>query len=136
MGKQHLISSTGNGPVRGITFLSFIIVLVVVGFFAYMAMRLVPVYQEYFSVRQAMNAVAEEAGPNTSPAQIRQSLARRFDISYVENVKPQNIRVVRDARGTQLNIQYQRVTPFVYNIEFLISFDETVELSSRQSAAN
>lgn len=136
MGKQHVNSSTGMGRARGITFLSFIIVLVVVGFFAYMAMRLVPVYQEYFSVRQAMNAVAEEAGPNTSPAQIRQSLARRFDISYVENVKPQDIRVIRDARGTQLNIQYQRTTPFIYNIEFLISFDETVELSSRQSAAN
>lgn len=136
MGKQHMIRSAGMGRVQGITFLSFIIVLVVVGFFAYMAMRLVPVYQEYFSVRQAMKAVAEESGPNTSPAQIRQSLARRFDISYVENVKPQNIRVVRDGRGTQLNIQYQRVTPFIYNIEFLISFDETVELSSRQSAAN
>ena len=136
MGKQHLISSTGKGPVRGITFLSFIIVLVVVGFFAYMAMRLVPVYQEYFSVRQAMNAVAEESGPNTSPAQIRAALARRFDISYVDNVKPQNIRVIRDGRGTQLNIQYQRLTPFVYNIEFLVSFDETVDLSSRQSAAN
>ncbi|TXK65864.1 DUF4845 domain-containing protein [Alkalisalibacterium limincola] len=136
MGKQQVNSSTGMGRARGITFLSFIIVLVVVGFFAYMAMRLVPVYQEYFSVRQAMKAVAEEAGPNTSPAQIRQSLARRFDISYVENVRPQDIRVIRDARGTQLNIQYQRVTPFLYNIEFLISFDETVELSSRQSAAN
>lgn len=136
MGKQHVIRSSGMGRAQGITFLSFIVVLVVVGFFAYMAMRLVPVYQEYFSVRQAMKAVAEEAGPNTSPAQIRTSLARRFDISYVENVKPQDIRVIRDARGTQLNIKYQRITPFLYNIEFLISFDETVELSSRQSAAN
>lgn len=131
-----MIRSTGPGRARGITFLSFIIVLVVVGFFAYIAMRLVPVYQEYFSVRQAMKAVAEESGPNTSPAQIRQSLSRRFDISYVESVKPQDIRVIRDARGTQLNIQYQRITPFVYNIEFLISFDETVDLGSRQSAAN
>lgn len=131
-----MIRSTGPGRARGITFLSFIIVLVVVGFFAYIAMRLVPVYQEYFSVRQAMKAVAEESGPNTSPAQIRQALSRRFDISYVESVKPQDIRVIRDARGTQLNIQYQRITPFVYNIEFLISFDETVDLGSRQSAAN
>lgn len=125
-----------RGPQEGITFLSFIIVLVVVGFFAYMAMRLVPVYQEYFSVRQAMNAVAEESGPNTSPAQVRSALARRFDISYVDNVRPQDIRVVRDGRGTQLNIRYQRIQPFMYNIEFLITFDETVELGSRAGAAN
>lgn len=136
MGINRISRTSGVRRPQGITFLSFIIVLVVVGFFAYMAMRLVPVYQEYFSVRQAMKAVAEESGPNTSPAQIRSALGRRFDISYVENVRPQDIRVVRDGRGTQLNIQYQRIQPFMYNIEFLISFDETVELGSRAGAAN
>jgi Tfp pilus assembly major pilin PilA len=136
MGVVHMNRTTGVSRPQGITFMSFIIVLVVVGFAAYIAMRLVPVYQEYFSVRQAMKAVADEAGPNTSPAQIRQMLGRRFDISYVDNVRPQDIRVIRDGRGTQLNIAYQRITPFIGNIEFLITFDETVELSSRPSASD
>lgn len=47
---------------RGITMIGFLMVLVIVGFFAYAAMRLVPVYTEYFSVRKAMKSVAGEVG--------------------------------------------------------------------------
>lgn len=122
---------------QGITFLSFIIVLVVVGFFAYMAMRLFPIYQENFSVRSAMKGVAEEVGPNTPPSQIRNLLSRRFDISYVTSVRPQDIRVVRDSQGTRMTVRYERRAQFIHNIEFLVTFDESVELTGgRLATAN
>lgn len=118
---------------QGITFLSFIIVLVVVGFFAYMAMRLFPVYQEYYNVRTAMRGVAAEVNAQTPPSQIRSLLSRRFDVSYVQNVRPQDVRIVRDSTGTRLNVQYERRAPFMYNIEFLVTFDESVELTGGRS---
>jgi len=42
----------------GITLIGFLILLIVVGFFAYAAMKLVPAYVEYFGVVKAMNTVA------------------------------------------------------------------------------
>jgi hypothetical protein len=71
----------------------FIIVLVVVGFFAYMAMKLFPMYQEFFSVKQAMKAVAEEAGsqhqtpPRSGPAGRRFVHQLRRERQAAEHVK-------------------------------------------------
>ncbi len=43
---------------RGITLIGFLFLLAVVGFFAYLAMRLVPMYVEYMGVVKSMEQVA------------------------------------------------------------------------------
>ena len=61
-----------RGAQRGITLAGFLIVLVLVGFFAYMAMRLVPPYIEFGNVKSAMDAVAAETNAASQPpAEIR-----------------------------------------------------------------
>ena len=43
-----------NRKQGGMTLLSFVVVLAVVGFGLYIGMKLFPMYQEYYSVRSAM----------------------------------------------------------------------------------
>lgn len=120
----------GKTRQRGITLIGFVIVLAVAGFFAFMAMKLVPIYQEYMSVVSAMKALQDEPGiVNMSPLKIRDLLSRRFDISYVDSVKPENIKITR-ADGYLLQIKYEVRKPFMYNIDIVASFDRTVELKS------
>ena len=47
---------------KGMTLLGFVIVLSVVGFAAYILMKLFPMYSEYYSVRSAMKGLASEPG--------------------------------------------------------------------------
>ena len=47
---------------RGMTLTSFLTVLIVVGFFLYIGMKLFPMYQEYYAVRSAMKSLANEPG--------------------------------------------------------------------------
>src|SRR3546814_2789490 len=47
---------------RGMTLLSFIIVLAVVGFAAYIGMKLFSMYSAYYSVRQALKGLQAEPG--------------------------------------------------------------------------
>lgn len=116
--------------VRGITLLGFLFGLIIAGFFAFLVMRLFPVYAEYYGVVQAMNAVAAEPGvANKTPEQIRESLARKFNISYVESVKPNNIRVTRQGGGYILNIRYEVRGPLAYNLEYVATFDRSVNLT-------
>ena len=49
----------------GITLLGFLMVLMIVGFFAFLVMRLFPVYSEYYSVVSAMKGVQAEPGVST-----------------------------------------------------------------------
>lgn len=115
---------------KGITLMSFVVVLVVVGFFALMAMKLFPMYNEYNSLKGVMNEFA--AQPNSAsltPAQIQADLARRFNIAYVESVKKEHIKVVRGGRNSQLNIAYEVRVPLLGNLDVVGKFDNTVDLT-------
>lgn len=114
---------------RGLTLIGFVFMLAIAGFFAYVGMKLFPVYTEYYSVVQAMKGVQSEPGvANMSPAKIQDLLFRRFYISYVESVKPQNVRVQRKD-GLTLNVKYEVRRPLVFNLDFVASFDKTVDLT-------
>ena len=118
----------------GITLLGFLMILAVVGIFAFLGMKLFPVYSEYYSVVQSMKGVQMEPGvANMSPERIRDLLDRRFDISYVESVKPEHIKFSRN-NGYNLMINYEVRRPLVYNLDFVAKFSKTVDLS-RQGGA-
>lgn len=117
-------------PQAGITLIGFLMILMVVGFFAFLVMRLFPVYSEYYGVRQAMKAVAAEPGIATkTPEQVKEALDRRFNISYVETPKRNNVRVTRQGGNYILNVRYERRGPLLYNLEYIATFDHTEVLT-------
>lgn len=122
-----------GSKIRGITLIGFLIVLAVVGFFAYAAMRLVPVYTEYFGVVKAMEQVRSEGGAQRSIQELRNSLSLKFDMQYVDtaNVPPSAISISRQGGGVALRIAYERRVPFIHNIDLLVSFDKSVDLANR-----
>ncbi len=113
----------------GLTLMSFLIVLCVVGFFIFIAMKLFPAYNEYFSVVTDMKGLAAEPGvKQLSPEQIRDRLFRRFDISYVESVQPKNVKVTKVGNGYNLQVAYEVRGNLLYNLDFVTVFDKTVVL--------
>lgn len=122
-----------RGKVKGITLIGFVIVLGVLGFFAYMAMRLIPMYIEYFGVVKAMEQVRQEPGAaQKSLEEIRRDLSLKFDTQYVDdaNVPPSAIMLKREAGGATLSITYERRVPFVYNLDFVGSFEKSMSLTN------
>ena len=118
---------------RGITLLGFLIMLCVAGFFAYIVMKLVPVYVEYFGVVKSMEQVSNEPGAaQKSVEEIRRDLNVKFDLQYVDekDIPPQAIQVKREATGPTLRIAYEKRVPFMYNIDLVASFDKTVNLTN------
>ena len=116
----------------GITLIGFIIVMVVLGFFAYMGMVLGPAYSEYWGVVKAMNFVAGEATPNTADfEQLRKGLDRQFNVGYVNSITGKDAKLVREKTGNLLTIDYEVRKPFVYNIDFVVKFAHTVPLGSK-----
>src|SRR3546814_2119682 len=92
-------------------------------------MRLVPIYTEYYAVVSAMKAVAAENGAaEMQPGDIRNMLLKRFDVSYVSSVRPNDIRISRD-RNPSITIAYEVRKPFISNIDMVVSFSHTQELN-------
>lgn len=115
---------------RGITLLGFIIVLAVVGFFAYVGMKLFPMYSEYYSVKAALKGLTTDPGTaSADPAKIQDLFFRRLDISYSENVKPENVRIRRADNGWQMEVQYEVRRPLVFNLDVVGKFHATQMLT-------
>ena len=115
----------------GITLIGFLVVLAVVAFLGYMAMRLVPAYTEYMGVSKAMNQIATDGVEGKSLDQIRRDLLFKMDFQYVDDatIKPKDITLDRGNNGgAALRVAYDKQVPFIYNIDFLLHFDKSVPL--------
>ncbi|MDE1885185.1 MAG: DUF4845 domain-containing protein [Xanthomonadaceae bacterium] len=117
---------------HGITLIGFAIVLIVAGFFAYAAMKLIPVYTEYFGVVKSIKSL--QSNPdihNMSIEEIRRKLDTIFDVQYVDtsDVPLNNVTLITSNGQRSLNVAYSVDKPFIYNIDLLVLFNYTVDLS-------
>lgn len=114
----------------GITLMGFLVVLIVLAFFGFMAMKLVPSYTEFMGVTKAMNQIASTGAEGRSLDDLRRDLIFKMGFQYVDDatVKPADITLLRDNGATQLHVEYEKVVPFMYNISFLLEFEKTVPL--------
>lgn len=107
----------------GMTLISFVVVAAVVGFFLFIAMKLFPMYQEFFAVKSAMKGLANEmAGANESPAQIKEKFFKRLYIDYSNNVKPEHVRIENRNGGQTMYVNYEVRVPMLYNIDAVGKF--------------
>ncbi|TKR32945.1 DUF4845 domain-containing protein [Luteimonas gilva] len=114
----------------GITFIGFLVVLAVAGFFAYIGMKLFPMYQEYYSVKSALKGLANEPGIATAdPAKIQDLFFRRLYINYSDNVKPENVKLTRGERGWKMEVNYEVRKSMIYNLDVVGKFDAVQELT-------
>lgn len=114
---------------RGMTLIGFLLVLAVVGVFIYMGMKLIPMYTEFYSVKQAMEGLSKEPGiAESDAAKVRDLLFRRFDISYVQSVKPADVKLTRKEAGWMMVIEYEVRRPLIYNIDVVGHFKNEKEL--------
>mgnify|MGYP003507968424 CR=1 FL=1 len=118
---------------QGITFLSFVIVLAVVGFFLYIGMKLIPVYTQFYSANNGIKAMVQSPGANQRDLQsFRTELEKRFNISYVDTIDlKKDIKMSNDNGAKQLQLKYEVRRPLFYNLDFVAKFDKSYDLSGK-----
>ena len=118
---------------HGMTLISFILILALAVFFGLLAMRLFPVYSEYYSAVNDIKAVTQAAGAqNQSLPQLKDSLYRRFQISYVDNINiDKNVKLVNGPDGKVLELNYEVRKPLLYNLDFVAKFERSFPLSAQ-----
>ena len=114
---------------RGLTLLGFAMVLVIIVFFAYAAMRLVPLYLEYNALISAMNTLKEDPrGAKMTPKQIKNKLINSLWVSYAtDNIQRKHMRITRKS-GVVVHVAYEVRKEFIGNVDLILSFDRSVTL--------
>ena len=104
----------------GMTLIAFVIVLAVVGLFAYVA------------VKQALKGLAAEPGiADQDPAKIQDLFFRRLYISYAEDVKPEHVKITRIDSGWKMDVNYEVRKPMISNLDVVGKFAASENMTRR-----
>jgi competence protein ComGC len=129
---SQLIKGKTMKNQRGMTLIGWVIVLAIIAFFATLAMRLVPMYQEYYGVLQIMNDMKIELqNNNLSKNEVETLLERRFDIGYIHSVDKEDIEILRGKNSayiTKVVIDYEVRKPFIAQIDLIGHFKKEIDV--------
>lgn len=113
---------------QGMTLTSFILVLAVLGVFIYMGMKLIPMYSEFFSVKKALEGMAREPDiASSDQAHIKDLFFRRMQADYVDDIKPENIKIARKDAGWVMTVEYEARKPLIANLDVVARFNAEKE---------
>ena len=115
---------------EGLTSLLF--TLIFIGCVVLIALRVVPLYIEYFQVASSLESLAEE--PETSKKslkEIKKNLLRRMrDINNVERVNDEHITISKKKGLITISVDYEARVPMVANFDLVATFAKSVEVPS------
>jgi hypothetical protein len=115
---------------RGATFIGMLVIVAILGFGLYGAIRLIPLYLEYMAVVRAMDQTAKEhKDSGTSPNELRVSLDRRWTIEDIKSIQPKEIEIKKTGGGYTMRAHYWAQAPFIANVSLLVDFDKSVNVA-------
>ena len=108
---------------RGMSMLGFLITLSVVIFFAFCAMKIVPMYIEYYSVKKMLATISNNPEAVNMPKdKIRGLFSRSLEIDYVKIIKPEMLKIETTDSGYNLVVDYERREELVANLDVVGKF--------------
>jgi uncharacterized protein DUF4845 len=112
----------------GATLLGMLVILAILGFALYAAIRLTPVFFEYLSVVRALEQTAKDHADATNPQDLRVSLDRRWTVEDIHSLQPKDIEIKKAGSGWTMRAWYRAEVPFVANVSLVADFDKTVRV--------
>ena len=115
----------------GLTFLGWILVAIISGFFAYLAMLLFPVVISNHTMGSILTTLQQEPGiTQKSKSEILSLINKRLRINDIKDVKTSDFEIVReDANRISIYLDYENRIEFVKNVYILIVNNKDVELT-------
>jgi len=111
----------------GMGMLPTLVVVGVVIVFATIAVKLMPIYVDYWTLTRVLNdVVEEERSDDPTPAGIRNALSNRFITNRIEAISLRDIKISNDKKGVVIDARYEKRTPIMFNIDAVVRFEEAV----------
>jgi len=114
---------------RGLTMISWVLVLAILAFCGMFAFRVVPMYAENVYVVNALKSLSE---PGTkvsemSDSEIKKKLQNFYIVNNVRSEGPQNIVIDRKSKALLVKIDYESRANLFYNIDIVTRFENHLD---------
>ena len=117
---------------RGMTPIGWILVLLLIAFFALIALKLTPIYIESFTVGSVISDLKNEPGISSMTSrEISTIIKKRFDINTITSVSTDDVYVEKLGDKMTISAEYEVRESMLGNVDILVSFNKTVEVPIR-----
>ena len=89
--------------------------------FAMVGMKLEPSYLEFSSIKNAVNAIAQEK-PNASVAEVRKLFDARATVDAITTITGKDVEVTKDGGALLIAVSYRKEIPLAGNLGVYIDF--------------
>lgn len=119
---QHLKNQRPNKQA-GISFLGMLFVGAFIALIAITAIRIVPSYTEFMTVKKVLKAMQQDPLDTMTPKEIKTAFDKRASIDYISVVSSEDLSIERsDSGATVISVEYQVVRPLMGNLSVLMDF--------------
>jgi hypothetical protein len=116
---------------QGLTFLSWLVLLVMVGVFIMVGIKITPVYLEHYAVVNTLESMKEEPLVSRKPLrEIRTMLMRRFDTNSIYDLTKDEVVIKRSGGVTTITVAYEERRHVMGNLSLVMTFEDSIELIS------
>jgi Tfp pilus assembly major pilin PilA len=117
---------------QGLTFISLVFVLGLIAFFVLLGLKIGPIYLDHSKVVSALAEIEKTVHiEELSEAEIRNSLSKRFNINYVNDVTQDDITVTKQGNYLKVAIEYEVVRKIAGNLSVLVEFNDFIEVGEK-----
>lgn len=113
---------------RGLSMIGFLFVAIVLVVVAMLAMKLVPAYIEFFSVKKILATMGHDSDLRSkSNAEIRSDFVKRANVGYVTVVKPEDLTIDRSSGVPVISADYAFRTKLFGNVSLVVDFSASTD---------
>lgn len=112
---------------KGMTAIGWLFVIMIVGMFFIVLIRIFPMYKGSFDVSTSLESLTTDPQARGKPAiVIRKLLMKRLDINMVREVSAQDITISRSREGITVEVDYEVRKPLFGDLYLLMAYNKSV----------
>ena len=121
-----------HGRQQGVSVVGLLFIFVLAAFIAVVLMRVVPAYVSYWTVKSAMDSVAQSPEPIVGgKSAIMNMISRRLEINDVRGIDPKAFKIEKTNGGAYtIQVAYERREHLFGNIDVVLAFNHAVEVKA------
>ena len=117
---------------KGLTLISWLIVIAFVGFNGLMALNIAPVYINDSSVKSIMSNLETDSNVRGMDARkLKETVLKRLKINNLYGIKKDNVTVTKGRNAYLVTIEYEPRGRLVGNLDYIVSFKHEARVQTK-----
>jgi len=111
---------------KGMTMLSWLVVLGILIFFILIGIKMVPTYLENYSIKQILTNMEDDRKVRSmSAGEMKKTFMKRLKINSVYEFDRDSIKIKKEKFGTRFSVDYEIRKPVAGNVSIVMVFSES-----------